>query len=271
MEDTIQLRDGNQIPSDGFGVFLIPDEMVVEPVCAAIRLGYRHIDTASIYRNERGVGQAIRDSGIDREDLFITTKVWNDAQGQTQTRQSCLDSLEKLQTPYLDCLLIHWPAPSRGLFLETWEEMIALRGDGLVRSIGVSNFHQEHLETIIQATGEIPVINQIECHPWLQQNNLRQYHTSLGIVTESWSPLARGQLLEDPTLQSIAKKYQCSTAQIILAWHHHIGNLPVAKSVNPTRIKQNLDNKITLDEHDLKLIQSIEKGRRIGPDPCSMS
>ena len=271
MGDTIQLRDGNQIPSDGFGVFLIPEEMVVEPVLAAIHLGYRHIDTASIYRNERGVGHAVRDSGVPREELFITTKVWNDAQGRAQTRQSCLESIEKLQMTYLDCLLIHWPAPSRGLFVETWKEMIALRDEGLVNSIGVSNFHQEHLETIIQATGEIPVVNQIECHPWLQQGNLRQYHTSLGIVTESWSPLARGQLLEEPSLQSIAKKYQSSTAQIILAWHHQIGNLPVAKSVSPTRIKQNLDNKIILDTHDLKLIQSIEKGRRIGPDPCTMS
>jgi len=271
MEDTIQLRDGYQIPSNGFGVFQIPEGMVVEPVRAAIDIGYRHIDTASIYRNERGVGQAIRDSDVPREDIFITTKVWNDAQGRTQTRQSCLDSLEKLQTTYLDCLLIHWPAPSRGLFVETWEEMIALRREGLVRSIGVSNFNQEHLKTIIQATGEIPVINQVECHPWLQQDKLRQYHTSLGIVTESWSPLARGQLIEEATLQSIAKKHQSSTAQIILAWHHQIGNLPIAKSVNPTRIKENLDNKITLDEHDLKLIQSLEKGRRIGPDPCTMS
>lgn len=271
MGDTIQLRDGNQIPSDGFGVFLIPEEMVVKPVRAAIHLGYRHIDTASIYRNERGVGQAIHDSGVPREELFITTKVWNDAQGRTQTRQSCLDSIEKLQTTYLDCLLIHWPAPSRGLFVETWEEMIALRDEGLVNSIGVSNFHQEHLETIIQATGVIPVVNQIECHPWLQQDALRQYHTSLGIVTESWSPLARGQLIEEPILQGIAKKYQSTTAQIILAWHHQIGNLPVAKSVNPTRIKQNLDNTITLDTDDLKLIQSIEKGRRIGPDPSTMS
>ena len=270
MENTIQLRDGNEIPSNGFGVFLISEEMVVEPVRSAIHLGYRHIDTASIYRNERGVGQAIRESGIHRKDIFITTKVWNDAQGRSLTRQSCLDSIEKLRTTYLDCLLIHWPAPSRGLFVETWAEMIALRDEGLVKSIGVSNFHQEHLQQIIQATGEIPVINQVECHPWLQQDKLRHFHASLGIVTESWSPLARGQLLEEPTLQSIAKKHQSSTAQIILAWHHRIGNLPVAKSVNPIRIKQNLENKISLDYHDLEMIQSIQNGQRIGPDPLSM-
>lgn len=270
MNDSIQLRDGNQIPSNGFGVFLIPDEVVVGPVLSAIRLGYRHIDTASIYKNERGVGQAIRECGIPRNDLFITTKVWNDSQGQSRTRRSCLDSLEKLQTPYLDCLLIHWPAPTRGLFVETWAEMIALRDEGLVKSIGVSNFHQEHLDQIIQATGEIPVINQIECHPWQQQDKLRLHHASLGIVTESWSPLARGQLLEEPTLQSIAEKHQSSTAQIILGWHHQIGNLPVAKSVNPARIKENLECNLILDPHDLKLIQSLEQGLRIGPDPLTL-
>lgn len=244
--------------------------MVVQAVISTISLGYRHIDTASIYKNERGVGQAIRESDITREEIFIKTKIWNEAQGRTRTRQSCLDSLEKLQTTYLNCLLIHWPAPSRSLYVETWQEMITLREEGLVKSIGVSNFHQEHLEKIIENTGEIPVVNQIECHPWLQQEELRRYHHKLGIVTESWSPLARGQLLKEKTLQTIAKKHQSSTAQVILGWHKKIGNVPIAKSVNPTRIKENIESNILLDAQDLELIKSIDLGRRIGPDPYTM-
>ncbi len=271
MGKTRQLLDGNKIPADGFGVFLIPDDMVEDPVLSAIDIGYRHIDTASIYKNEQGVGKAIKRSGVHRDHLFITTKIWNDSQGRDRTRQSCLESLEKLNTTYLNCLLIHWPVPSRGLFIETWKEMIALRDEGLVKSIGVSNFNQEHLKQLIESTGETPVLNQIECHPWLQQESLRNYHADLGIATVSWSPLARGSLLEDAIIQSIAKKYQSTTAQVILSWHHQIGNIPVTKSVHPSRIKQNLESQIVLDQSDLNLIQSLEKGQRIGPDPNTMS
>jgi 2,5-diketo-D-gluconate reductase A len=163
------LRDGNQIPSIGFGVFLIPNSEVVAAVSTALACGYRHLDTASIYKNEEGVGEAVRASNLPRKDIFITTKIWNDDQGTGKTKAACFASLDRLGLDYLDLVLIHWPVPGRGLYVDTWRELIDLRDKGHIKSIGVSNFNPDHLEAIIQATGEVPVVNQIECHPWLQQ------------------------------------------------------------------------------------------------------
>ena len=201
------LRDGSQIPSIGFGVFLIPNSEVVAAVSTALACGYRHLDTASIYKNEEGVGEAVRASNLPRKDIFITTKIWNDDQGTGKTKAACFASLDRLGLDYLDLVLIHWPVPGRGLYVDTWRELIDLRDKGHIKSIGVSNFNPDHLEAIIQATGEVPVVNQIECHPWLQQTVLRTFHANLGIVTQSWSPLGRGKLLNEPIIKTIAKNH----------------------------------------------------------------
>ena len=262
------MRDGNQIPSIGFGVFLIPNSDVVAAVTTALDCGYRHLDTASIYKNEVGVGEAVRASNIPRTDIFITTKIWNDDQGAGKTKAACLASLEKLGLDYVDLVLIHWPVPGRGLYVDTWRDLIDLRDNGQIKSIGVSNFNPDHLETIIQATGVVPVVNQIECHPWLQQTSLRKFHTSLGIITQSWSPLGRGKLLNEPIIKAIATKHDSTEAQIIIAWHLKIGNVVIPKSITPSRILENYQaSKINLDSDDVAQILKLDAGIRVGPDP----
>ncbi len=252
----------------GFGVFLIANAEVESAVKTALDCGYRHVDTASIYKNEIGVGAAIQSSKIPRSDLFITTKIWNDDQGTGKTKKSCLASLERLRLDYLDLVLIHWPVPGRGLYVDTWRELIALQAEGRVKSIGVSNFNPEHLDTIIADTGVVPVVNQIECHPWLQQNSLRAFHAKLGILTQSWSPLGRGKVLNAPIIKAIANKHSITEAQTILAWHLAVGNLPIPKSVTPSRIKENFQaTTIQLEAEDLLQIEQLDAGIRVGPDP----
>ena len=262
------LRDGSQIPSIGFGVFLIPNSEVVAAVSTALACGYRHLDTASIYKNEEGVGEAVRASNLPRKDIFITTKIWNDDQGTGKTKAACFASLDRLGLDYLDLALIHWPVPGRGLYVDTWRELIDLRDKGHIKSIGVSNFNPDHLEAIIQATGEVPVVNQIECHPWLQQTVLRTFHANLGIVTQSWSPLGRGKLLNEPIIKTIAKKHNSTEAQVIIAWHLKVGNVVIPKSITPSRIQENYQaSKINLDSDDISQILKLDAGIRVGPDP----
>ena len=262
------LRDGSQIPSIGFGVFLIPNSEVVAAVSTALACGYRHLDTASIYKNEEGVGEAVRASNLPRKDIFITTKIWNDDQGTGKTKAACFASLDRLGLDYLDLALIHWPVPGRGLYVDTWRELIDLRDKGHIKSIGVSNFNTDHLEAIIQATGEVPVVNQIECHPWLQQTVLRTFHANLGIVTQSWSPLGRGKLLNEPIIKTIAKKHNSTEAQVIIAWHLKVGNVVIPKSITPSRIQENYQaSKINLDSDDISQILKLDAGIRVGPDP----
>ena len=262
------LRDGSQIPSIGFGVFLIPNSEVVAAVSTALACGYRHLDTASIYKNEEGVGEAVRASNLPRKDIFITTKIWNDDQGTGKTKAACFASLDRLGLDYLDLALIHWPVPGRGLYVDTWRELIDLRDKGHIKSIGVSNFNPDHLEAIIQATGEVPVVNQIECHPWLQQTVLRTFHANLGIVTQSWSPLGRGKLLNEPVIKTIAKKHNSTEAQVIIAWHLKVGNVVIPKSITPSRIQENYQaSKINLDSDDISQILKLDAGIRVGPDP----
>ena len=262
------LRDGSQIPSIGFGVFLIPNSEVVAAVSTALACGYRHLDTASIYKNEEGVGEAVRASNLPRKDIFITTKIWNDDQGTGKTKAACFASLDRLGLDYLDLALIHWPVPGRGLYVDTWRELIDLRDKGHIKSIGVSNFNPDHLEAIIQATGEVPVVNQIECHPWLQQTVLRTFHANLGIVTQSWSPLGRGKLLNEPIIKTIAKKHNSTEAQVIIAWHLKVGNVVIPKSITPSRIQENYQAyKINLDSDDIAHILKLDAGIRVGPDP----
>ena len=262
------LRDGSQIPSIGFGVFLIPNSEVVAAVSTALACGYRHLDTASIYKNEEGVGEAVRASNLPRKDIFITTKIWNDDQGTGKTKAACFASLDRLGLDYLDLALIHWPVPGRGLYVDTWRELIDLRDKGHIKSIGVSNFNPDHLEAIIQATGEVPVVNQIECHPWLQQTVLRTFHANLGIITQSWSPLGRGKLLNEPIIKTIAKKHNSTEAQVIIAWHLKVGNVVIPKSITPSRIQENYQaSKINLDSDDISQILKLDAGIRVGPDP----
>lgn len=262
------LRDGSQIPSIGFGVFLIPNSEVVAAVSTALACGYRHLDTASIYKNEEGVGEAVRASNLPRKNIFITTKIWNDDQGTGKTKAACFASLDRLGLDYLDLVLIHWPVPGRGLYVDTWRELIDLRDKGHIKSIGVSNFNPDHLEAIIQATGEVPVVNQIECHPWLQQTDLRTFHGNLGIVTQSWSPLGRGKLLNEPIIKAIATKHNSTEAQVIIAWHLKVGNVVIPKSITPSRIQENYQaSKINLDSDDIAQILKLDAGIRVGPDP----
>ncbi|CAG8999684.1 MAG: putative oxidoreductase/MSMEI_2347 [Candidatus Celerinatantimonas neptuna] len=264
----ILLSDGNLIPQLGLGVWQASDEQARASVYHALQSGYRHIDTASIYKNEQGVGLGITDAGISRDALFVTTKIWNGDQGLAKTSAALDASLQRLKLDYVDLLLIHWPTPKNGLFIETWQAMIDAKKQGKVRSIGVSNFNPEHLSAIIEQTGEKPVLNQIELHPLFQRQSLRQFHADHDIQTEAWSPLGQGKALTDQTLMSIGEKYQKSAAQIIIRWHLQLGNIVIPKSVTPSRIEENFNVfDFQLDESDMSTIASLDQNLRIGPDP----
>jgi 2,5-diketo-D-gluconate reductase A len=265
---TVALRGGAEIPQLGFGVFLVPPERTTEIVLRALEAGYRHIDTASGYRNEAEVGAAIQASGIDRAELFVTTKCFNEDHGYDQARRAFKASLDRLEFDYIDLYLIHWPVPARDLYVETWRAFIELAEEGLVRAIGVSNFNQPHLERIITETGVTPAVNQIELHPYFQQPGLRREHAELGIVTEAWAPLAQGAVLEDPAVVEIATRLGKTSAQVVIRWHLDLGNVVFPKSVTPERIQQNIDVfDFELTEDDRAAIDRLDKGERIGPDP----
>ncbi|HTD09887.1 MAG TPA: aldo/keto reductase [Solirubrobacteraceae bacterium] len=264
----ISLRDGEQIPQIGFGVFLVPPAETVEVVLQALNTGYRHIDTAAAYRNEAEVGQAIRASGLDRGEVFVTTKCFNDDHGYEQATRALHASLERLEMSHVDLYLIHWPVPSHDKYVETWKAFIDMRAEGLVRSIGVSNFQPAHLERIIAETSETPAINQIELHPYFQQRGLRHEHEQLGIVTEAWSPLARGKLLGDPVIGEIAAAHAKTTGQVVLRWHLQLGNVVFPKSVTPSRIDENFNVfDFELSAAEMQAIDELDAGDRIGPDP----
>ena len=264
----IPLRDGARIPQLGFGVFLVPPPQTAEAVSLALEAGYRHIDTAAQYANETGVGQAVAASGLDRGDVFITTKCGNPDHGYAQATAACHASLERLGLGPIDLYLIHWPVPSRDLYLDTWRAFIDLQAEGLVRSIGVSNFQAAHLERIIEETGVTPAVNQIELHPRLAQHELRRVHARQGIVTEAWSPLARGEMLDDPVVTAIAAAHDRTPAQVLIRWHIQLGNVVIPKSVTPRRIEQNFDVfGFELDAEQTAAIDGLDRGERIGPNP----
>jgi 2,5-diketo-D-gluconate reductase A len=264
----IALRDDGQIPQLGFGVFQIPQEDTVEAVTHALSAGYRHIDTAAIYGNEGEVGQAIKASGIPREELFITTKCFNNDHGYEQAKHAFKASLDRLELDYLDLYLIHWPVPSKDLYVETWKAFVELQKDGFVRSIGVSNFQAAHLRRIIDETGVTPSVNQIELHPYLQQQGLRREHEDRGIVTEAWSPIAQGKVLDDDVLTEIGKGHGKSASQVTLRWHLQLGNVVFPKSVTKERIEENLDVfDFHLSESEMERIAALDAGTRLGPDP----
>ena len=264
----VRLNDGNEIPQLGFGVFQVPPPETVETALNALSAGYRHIDTAAAYRNEAEVGQALRASGLDRDDVFITTKCFNDDHGYDAARNAFKTSLDRLELDFVDLYLIHWPVPSKDLYLDTWKAFIELREEGLVRSIGVSNFQPAHLERIVSETGVTPSVNQVELHPHLQQPGLRREHEDRGIVTEAWSPLAQGGVLEEPEIVRIAKEQGRTAGQVVLRWHLQLGNVIFPKSSTPSRIEENFDVfSFELAEADMAAIGQLDKGERIGPDP----
>jgi 2,5-diketo-D-gluconate reductase A len=264
----LPIAPSEQIPQLGFGVFQVPPKETEVAVAEALSAGYRHIDTAAAYRNEGGVGQALNASGIDRDELFVTTKCWNDDQGYEQAKRACRASLERLELSHLDLYLIHWPVPAHDLYVETWKAFVELQAEGLVRSIGVSNFQPEHLERVIAETGVTPAINQVELHPHFQQVGLRREHERLGVLTEAWSPLGQGLELDDPAIVEVAQAHGKTPAQTIIRWHLQLGNVVIPKSVTPERIRENFDVfGFELSSGQMDAIASLDAGTRIGPDP----
>lgn len=264
----LTLNDGRLIPQLGFGVYKIPDADASSAVRVALDAGYRHIDTAALYRNESGVGAGIVASGVPRDELFVTTKVWNDDQGYDQTLRAFDASLNRLGLETVDLYLIHWPAPKQGRFLDTWRALEKLKTDGRAGSIGVSNFEPHHLARLLERAHTVPVINQIELHPWLQQRELRVVDRLHDILTEAWSPLARGRAVGDPTLERIGARYGKSAAQVVIRWHLQSGNVVIPKSVTPARIRENFDVfDFALDEDDLAAIDGLDSDARTGSHP----
>jgi 2,5-diketo-D-gluconate reductase A len=269
----LAMNNGVDIPQLGFGVFLVPDSETKAAVSSALEAGYRHIDTAKLYQNEKGVGAAIAESGIARDELFVTTKVWNSEQGFDAATESFEASLDRLGLEQLDLLLIHWPAPALGKFVDTWRAFEKLAAAGRVRAIGVSNFHQAHLQQLFDETDVVPAINQVELHPLLPQAELRAFNAAHGILTEAWSPLARGgSVLTDPVVAAIGERVGKTPAQVVLRWHIELGNVVIPKSVTPSRIAENRDVfDFTLTPADVEAIAGLETGERIGPDPDTFS
>jgi 2,5-diketo-D-gluconate reductase A len=265
----IRLNDGVDIPQIGFGVWQVDNAEAPKAVKAAIGAGYRSIDTAAIYGNEEGVAAGIHAADVPREQLFITTKLWNDRHGAKNALKAFDESLKKLQLEHVDLYLIHWPSPRTNLYVETWRALQEIKSSGRARSIGVSNFKIPHLERIIGETGIIPSINQIELHPRFQQTAQRKFHARHKIVTESWSPLGQGGAMKDPLIAGIAAKHGRTPAQVTLRWHIQNGLIAIPKSVTPARIVENFDVfNFELTEEDMAKIATLDNDRgRIGPDP----
>ncbi|MDO5735858.1 MAG: aldo/keto reductase [Propionibacteriaceae bacterium] len=266
-----KLNDGTQIPQLGLGVFQLDNDAAHRATLAAFEAGYRHVDTAAIYRNEVGVGRAIAESGLSRDEIFVTTKLWNKAQGRENARVGISRSLEKLGLDSVDLYLIHWPCPAAGRYAETWEQMIDFRSEGLTRSIGVSNFLPEHLDTIVDETGIAPSVNQIELHPTFQPDDLINHCSDLGVVVECWSPLGQAADLEHPEILAIAETTGATAAQVIIRWHLNRGFVVIPKSANPERIRSNfaaLD--VTLSSGQMETIDGLNAGNRVGADPATV-
>jgi 2,5-diketo-D-gluconate reductase A len=264
----LPLPGGVEIPQLGFGVFQVPPEETAEAVSRALAAGYRHIDTAAAYENEAEVGEAIRASGLDRDEVFVTTKCFNDDHGYDEATRALEASLGRLEMDHVDLYLIHWPVPRHDRYVDTWRAFVDARERGQTRAIGVSNFQPDHLRRLIDETGETPAVNQVELHPRFQQAELRRVHAELGIVTEAWSPLAQGQVLEDPTITRIAEAHGKTPGQVVIRWHLQLGNVVIPKSVTPERIEENFDVfDFRLSDEETSEIEALDEGERIGPDP----
>lgn len=266
---TVRLNTGAAMPQLGFGVFQVPPQDVERVVTVALEAGYRSLDTAAMYRNEEGVGRAIAASGIPRDELFVTTKLNNPEHKSGEVERAFDESLRKLGLDQLDLYLIHWPLPAADRYVEVWRALGKLRQDGRLRSAGVSNFQPAHLRRVVDETGEVPSVNQIELHPYLTQDELRRVDAELGIATEAWSPLGKGgELLRDQTIVGIAEKYGVTPAQVVIRWHLQVGNVVIPKSVTPERIRSNFDVfGFELADDDVAAIDALNRDQRLGPDP----
>ncbi|PWI41537.1 aldo/keto reductase [Streptomyces sp. ICBB 8177] len=266
----ITLNNGVTMPQLGLGVWQVPDDEATRAVTTALDAGYRSIDTAAAYQNEEGTGKALASSGIPREDLFVTTKLWNADHGYDSALRAFDDSLKRLGLERVDLFLIHWPLPSRDLYLDTWRALEKVYADGRARAIGVSNFQLPHLRRLLDEATVVPAVNQIELHPYFQQAQARAFHAKHGIATEAWSPLGQGKgLLSDPVVESVAAKHGVTAAQAVLRWHLETGNVVIPKSVTPSRIAENIDVfGFELDADDLAAFAGLDRGERLGPDPA---
>ncbi|RAM35766.1 aldo/keto reductase [Arthrobacter globiformis] len=282
----LSLNNGVLIDQLGFGLYKVPAKDTANLVATALEAGYRHFDTAAMYGNESGVARGLvgvfaaeattggsgEAAGTSREDLFITTKVWNDDHGYDATLRAFDRSMINLGLEYVDMYLIHWPCAKRGLFQETYRAMETLYREGKVRAIGVSNFQPQHLDQLLETAEVVPAVNQIELHPWLQQAELREKHRGLGILTEAWSPLGRGQVLEDPVIGALAAEHKVSAAQIILRWQLQLGNVTIPKASTAARIRENLDVfGFELSALDMADIEALERGHRTGSHPDNVN
>lgn len=269
MTQTLPLTDGRQIPQLGFGLWQVPAATTAATTAVALRMGYQLVDGAAIYGNEAGQGEGIRQSGLPRDQVFVTTKVWNSEQGYDKAIRAEEASLKRLGLDHVDLLLIHWPCPAKDLYLDTWRALIRLREEGKALSIGVSNFQEPDLERIIGETGVTPVLNQVEINPRLQQPGLRAFHDKHGIVTQSWTPLGQGRSFDAAPVQAAAMRTGKSPAQVILRWHIQIGASVIPRSTREAGLRENLDLfDFTLTEAEMTAIASLDQGQRCGPDPA---
>ena len=268
----LTFHDGHSIPQFGLGVFQLDDGDTARVVFAALNKGYRLIDTAALYGNEVGVGDGLRQADVDRDEVFVTSKVWNDMQGYDKARKSLRESLDRLKLDRLDLFLIHWPCPDQNLYVETWKALIDAQKDGEVTSIGVSNFNPDHLERIIGETGVTPVLNQVELNPKLQQAKVREADAAHNIVTQCWTPLGRGRSMDAPEITKIAERTGKSPAQVILRWHVELGSAVIAKTDKEDRLAENMDIfDFELTEEDMAAIATLHTGERTGPNPAEFN
>lgn len=268
----LRLNDGHVIPQLGLGIWQVPAETTADTVATAIGMGYRLVDGAAIYGNEAGLGAGVRQSGLPRDEVFVTTKVWNDDQGHDSTLRAVEASLKRLQMDRVDLCLIHWPTPSRDRYIDTWRALIRLRDEGRVRSIGVSNFMPAHLERLVDKTGVVPVLNQIELNPRLQQAELRALHDRMGIVTQSWTPLGQGRSFNAAPVQAAAVRTGKSPAQVILRWHIQLGASVIPRSTRAAGLAENLDVfDFSLTADEMAAMETLDEAQRCGPDPMTFA
>ncbi len=268
----VTLNSGRVMPQLGLGAYKVNQDIAVQLVQHALEIGYRRIDTAALYDNEAEVGAAIRKSGVDREEVFVTSKIWNDRHGYAEAKEAIQESVDRLNIDYVDMMLIHWPCPKQDKFVETWRAFEEFLETGLVRSIGVSNFNQPHLEKLLATANVTPAINQVELHPQLAQNALRHFNTRHDIKTEAWAPLGRARFNENPLLGEIAESLGKTVAQVIIRWHLQLGNLVIPKSSNPDRLAENFDVfDFELSEHNMGLIATLNTETRIATNPDDMN